>query len=265
VRYALLLLALLSACPALTGAPRDPYDYAARQRLVTSARRTGDFPSALYHAAWLAWLAPRKYAGPAQSILEDRRLVDPARRAVQGDPVAAVLAALDAHRARREVWLSGHVPSQSPLRQERIAALAAQGEAIQARLNGPDPVVRLALADLYLTLDDVITFSTDPTRVKERGRVLRQAVAAAGSVTEGLPAAPGAYRTLALARARLADLDNDPEEWDLAVTACAHALALDPDDQALCELMWSLHLRAGHWEEAERWQRRCDEEVKEQR
>jgi len=262
VRRAVLLLALLSTCPAVAAdsyrGPRDPYDYAARQRLVSSARKTGDYASALYHAAWLTWLAPRKYAESAESVLEDRQVTDRARRATQEDPVAVVLAALEARRARREVWLSGRVLSQTPLRQERIATLVTQAQATQAQLNGPDPVARMALADLYLTLDDVIALCTDPARVKDRKQVLRQAIASAESVTQALPDAPGAYRTLAIARARLADLENDPEEWDLAITACAHAVSPDPDDPALCELMWSLHLRAGHWEEAKRWQQRCE-------
>jgi len=252
----------LICCTALAGTtyggPRDPYDYAARQRLVANARKTGDFASALYHAAWLAWLAPRKYAEPAEAVLEDRQIADRARRAAQDDPVAVVLLALEARRARRDVWLSGRVPSQAPLRQERIATLAAQAEAAQAQLDRPDPVMRMALAELYLTLDDVIALRSDPARAKERRKVLRQAVAAAESVTQALPDAPGAYHALARARARLADLDNDPEEWDLAITACAHAVSPDPADPALCELMWSLHLRAGHWEEAKRWQRRCE-------
>ncbi len=267
MRRAALLLALLFAYPAAADVyrgPRDPYDYAARQRLVANARKTGDFASALYHAAWLAWLAPRKYAGPAEAVLEDRQVTDLARRAAGDDPVAVVLAALEARRARRDVWLSGRVPSQAPLRQERIATLAAQAEAVQSQLNGPDPVARMALADLYLTLDDVIALRADSDRVKERKQVLRQAIASAESVTQTLPDAPGAYRTLAIARARLADLDNDPEERDLAITACAHAITPDPDDPALCELMWSLHLRAGHWEEAKRWQRRCEGKAKRQ-
>jgi hypothetical protein len=238
--------------------PQDPYNYLARERLVTSSRRAGEYDAALYHAAWLYWLAPREYAERAEEVLGDRQVLDRARRAGREGPVEVVLAAVEARRVRLDVCLSGRVESQAPVREERITNLIARAEAAQVRGGGSDPVIRGALADLYLTLDDIISLSGSPARVKARRQTLHRAVAAAEAVTQSLPNAPGAYRLLTVARARLAELSNDPEEWDLAITACAHALAPDPDDAALCETMWGLHLRAGHWEEAKRWQSRCE-------
>lgn len=246
------ILLLLSSATLL--AASDP---AAHQRLMNTARRSGDYPAALYHTAWLTWLAPRKYADQAEDLLRDRKLLDYCRRAPDGI-TAIILAAVDARRAHLELCLSGRVKSQAPVRQERIAALLKQAEAAQTQLAAPDPVARMALADLCLSLDDVLSLRAAPP-AKDRRQVLRKAVSAAEAVAATLPDTPGPYRALTLARARLAELDNDPAAWDLAITACAHALASDPDDQSLCEIMWGLHLRAGHWEEAKRWERRVKE------
>jgi hypothetical protein len=252
-----LLLLLPATLAYAAGAPRDPSDYAARQRLVNTSRQAGDYASALYHAAWLAWLAPRSYADRAEAVLRERQVQDRARRVAQQGPTAAILAALGARRARAEACLSGKVKSQALLRQNRITDLLQAAEAAQARTGEPDPVVRMALADLCLALDDVIALRGDAS-AKERRPILLKAISLTEAVTQALPDAPGAYRTLTLARARLAELENDPDTWDLAITACAHALTPDPDDQALREIMWGLHLRAGHWDEARRWEKRVE-------
>lgn len=184
-------------------------------------------------------------------------MVQAARRARPDDPAAIVLAALEARRSWCNVCLSGRVSSQAALREAHITGLIERAQEVQRRLGRTDPLVRMALADLYLTLDQLISLRAGVVGVQERTQVLRKAVAAAESASQSLPQAPGAYRMLTAARARLADLSNDPGERDLAISACAHALAADPDDPELCETMWGLHLRAGHWIEARRWERRC--------
>jgi len=75
-------------------------------------------------------------------------------------------------------------------------------------------------------------------------------------VVAWLPESPGAHRTLAVIRARLAELDNQPELWDLAIAEANRARQLDPADTTLVEFLWTVHLRAGHWAEAKRWQAR---------
>ncbi len=130
-----------------------------------------------------------------------------------------------------------------------------QAEQSQATRVENDPVARIALADLYLTLDDAMRLAG--ANDKDRKPVLQRAVTLAESVTRALPQAPGAPRLTTCARARVANLTNLPADWEAAISSGTQALALDPDDPVQWELMWSLQLRAGHWEEAKQWRERC--------
>jgi hypothetical protein len=78
-------------------------------------------------------------------------------------------------------------------------------------------------------------------------------------VTLQLPEAPGAHRTLAIIRARQADLGHDAGQWELAIEEAGRAYALDENDPSLPAFLWGLNLRAGRWEEAEQWQTRVAE------
>ncbi len=255
-----LLIASAAGATETTSAPAgptDPYDYQARQRLATEAGNRGDYPTAAYHAAWLAWLAPHTFAGSAEAALRDSNLLPRLRRPGSPGTLAILLAALRAHQEVAEACREGTVVSQSLRLQNTVAELTTKAEEAQVALEENDPLARAALADLSLSLDDALRLAGKSAR--DRKPVLRRALASAEAATRLLPNAPGGYRLAAAAWARSAELSNDPGEWDLAITACAHALSADADDPILWELMWTLHLRAGHWEEAKRWQRRCEQ------
>ncbi|MCJ7822129.1 MAG: hypothetical protein MUQ26_03445, partial [Armatimonadetes bacterium] len=97
-------------------------------------------------------------------------------------------------------------------------------------------------------------------RRRSRLNILRQAASRAAAVVSWLPDSPGAHRTLAAVRARFAEIDNQPELWDLAIAEADRAYQLDPADASFVEFLWTLHLRAGHWIEAQRWQARLKAE-----
>lgn len=266
----LLLAALLLAAgasfgqPSSTpGEPADPYDWAARERLAKQARTRGDSAAALYQAGWLAWLGTHGYVKAAEGMLREG-----ARASNVGTPAAsgAVTVVILAATARREVANAcgnGVLPSQRARLEATVRDLIAQAEGSQKARQENDPVARIGLADLYLTLDDVLHLSGKTAR--DRKPVLQRAVTLSEAVGRAVPDAPGAHRLAASAWARLADLSNEAGAWDLAITACAHALAPDPDDPVLWELMWTLHLRAGHWAEAKRWQQQCQGKGRESR
>jgi len=88
--------------------------------------------------------------------------------------------------------------------------------------------------------------------------VLRTAASRAETVAAWLPEAPGPHRLLAVIRARLAEMDGRGELWELAIAEANRGYELDPADPYLAELLWTLHLRAGDWAEAEAWQARVE-------
>lgn len=238
---------------------RDPYAHAARQALVGQARDAGDHAVAYYHAAWLAWLGPRQYADSDAGLayLRDRATRD---RASRSDAVslAPVLAAVEAKELLANSCCNGAIGQQAGRLFATITDLIARAEEAEAQSGGRDPAARIALAHLYLSLDDALIFAGASDRRRSRLRILRQAASRAAAVVSWLPESPGAHRTLAVVRARLAELDNEPELWDLAIAEAARAHQLDPADASLVELLWTLHLRAGHWAEAKGWQARLN-------
>jgi hypothetical protein len=231
----------------------DPYDYRARQQLVQAYQEAGGHAAGYYQAAWLAWLAPRRYAQSGASLLRDRRERDRAA-AEGGAPAAAVIAAGDAARSLADTCLNGAISVQAPRLQAEVEELISRAEQADASASRADPVVRVALAHLYLTLDDCLLLEDTAASRRARPRALQKAASLAAAVAGWLPKSPAAHRTLAVARARLAQLENRAELWDLAIQECEMAQALDPDDPALSKMVWTLHLRAGHWAEAKRWQ-----------
>lgn len=280
---ALVALAALSAlsCPAwgqLGGLPdpdsdlaslraalgKDPYSYNTRRRLVQTFAKRGDHLSAYYHAAWLAWLAPQRYAESEAGwkLLRDRRARDRAAASQTPGPTALVIAAVDADRLLARTCLDGAISQQASRLRAEITDLIAQAEQTEAALgqianlpqSRPDPLSRLALARLYLTLDDSLRLEHAHDSQRARTQALRKAASLASAVALWLPKSPGAHRTLAIAWARLAQLGERSDLWELAIYECETAQALDPADQTLTEMVWTLHLRAGHWPEASRWQ-----------
>ncbi len=254
-RPILMLAGLLLTAPVFGQETADPYDYTAHQRLAAEARHEGRPSTALYHIAWLVWLAPHDYTKAAEGLLrEDMRLSNAGLPA--GSPTATVV--ILAGSARRELANAcgrGVLPSQAARLQTTVLDLVQQAEQSQVTRTENDPVARIAMADLYLTLDDAMRLASAADR--DRKPVLQRAVTLGEAVTRALPEAPGAPRLTAAARARLANLTNGPEDWDAAIASGTQALVLDQDDPVLWELMWSLNLRAGHWDEAKKWQQRC--------
>jgi hypothetical protein len=238
---------------------RDPYAHDARQALVAQARDVGDHAIAYYHATWLAWLGPRQYADSdaGLSYLRDRATRERASRSDAGS-LAPVIAAVEAKELLANSCCNGAIGQQAGRLSAGITDLIARAEEAEARSGGRDPVARIALAHLYLSLDDALTFAGASDRRRSRLRILRQAASRAAAVVAWLPESPGAHRTLAVVRARLAELDNQPELWDLAIAEANRAHQLDPADASLVEFLWTLHLRAGHWAEARRWQARLN-------
>ncbi len=236
---------------------RDPYAHSARQALVTKARNAGDYAVAYYHTAWLAWLAPRRYADSDAGLpyLRDRATRDRASRNDAGS-LAPVIAAVEAKELLANSCCNGAIGQQAGRLSATITDLIARAEEAEARSGGRDPVARIALAHLYLALDDAVIFAGGSDRRRSRLDTLRQAASRAAAVVAWLPDSPGAHRTLAVVRARLAEIDNQSELWDLAIAEADRARQLDPGDASLVEFLWTLHLRAGHWAEAQRWQAR---------
>ena len=244
--------------PALqTRLARSPYDYEARRELVEACRRDGDHASAYYQAAWLAWLAPRSYAesGAGLVLLRDQRARD--RAAVEGKAhgAAAVVAAMDGRRAFLDSCLNGAIVQQASRVRADLTKLIAVAEEAEGRVGRADPVARSAIAQLYLLLDACLVFEDTPESRRARPRAVQKAVSLATTVAAWLPESPGAHRMVAVSRARQAELENRTEWWEVAVEASRRAAALDPEDARLSEMVRALHLRAGQWSEARRWER----------
>jgi hypothetical protein len=184
-----------------------------------------------------------------------------------------VIAAVDAARHLTESCFNGVIADQAARLQKQTADQIAQAEKAAAALESRDPVVRMALVQLYLTLDDTLALQATPASRREQlsapgvwrpaarsaaqSLALRKAAGQAQAVCDWLPQSPGAHRTLGLVRARMAALENVRELWELAIAECQKAYQLDPKDPTLPELLWTLNLRAGHWEEAKRWEAAC--------
>ncbi len=242
----------------LAAAESNPYDYAARQRRAKDMRQVRDYPEALYQSVWLAWLAPQSYRVAAEPALRDRDLLQRAHRAAASEPIQQILdAALEASQAIADTCLNGAIAQQTGRLEEDIAAFVEEAESARANLNADDPLARLALAQLYLCWDDVLRFQRDPSRDRERLRLLRRAAGAAEAAAQALPQAPGVYRTEAIVRARLGEIGNGKDQWSEAIAAATRAAELDPDNASLYDLLWGLNLRAGRWDDAARWRERC--------
>lgn len=261
----MLLLALLPAVASTDGDPsalearlaRSPYDDAARQDLVAAYRDSRDYGPAYYHAAWLAWLAVGQYADSdlGSAFLRTREFRDRASRSdLRG--LQVVLAAAEAQRKLHDTCFNGAISQQAGRLRKDIADLLARAAAAESGAARNDPVVRIALARLALTLDDALVFENTSASHRARPALLRSAASRAAAVAAWLPDAPGPRYTLALARARLAELDNRSAFWDLAIVEAQRALQLDPDNPRIVELLWTLHLRAGLWAEARAWESR---------
>ena len=254
---AVLLMWLLCPCglAATSGETfkRHPYDYAARRELVAARRAAGDYASAYYHAAWLAWLASREYADDGLAFLRDRGNRD---RASHGrtESLTPVLAAVEAQQLLGNTCFNGAIAQQAPRLGRDIGELLARAQTAASQQD--DPLVRLALARLGLTLDDVLVFENATDSRRPRVAVLRAAAGRAEAAAAALPESPGSHRTLALIRGRLAELDNRAALWEVAIAEAQRAYELDSTDPFLVELLWNLHLRAGHWEQAKVWEKR---------
>jgi len=231
----------------------DPYDHQARSQLIQACRQSRRYQDAYYHAAWLTWLAPRDQAQSASGFqyLRDRRAHDRAAASAPDGSIYVVVTALRASQMLNDACLNGTLPQQTaPLRAD-VSDLVASAEAAEGRLGTRDPVARAALARAYLTLDDLLALEQTPASRQARPSILRKAASLASAVAAWLPDSPGAHRTLCLIYARRAELDPSAELWDLAIAEGERAQQLDPTDPTLPELLWGLHLRAGHWEAAD--------------
>ncbi len=238
---------------------RNPCDYSARRDLVVAQAGSGDFAAAYYHAAWLAWLGPREYADSAEGIAFIRSRLNRDRSRLHATrSTATVTAAVQARRLLFDTCLNGAVAQQTTRLRRDISDLAERAEETAAAASRNDPVVRMALADLALTLDDVLVFEGRNSTKRSRVRTLRAAASRAEAAAAMVPEAPGPRRLLAVIRSRLAELDGIPDLWDLAIAEAEFARQIDPSDAYLSELLWTLHLRAGHWERAKVWQKRVE-------
>lgn len=263
----LLVLVLLPAVASADGDPstleahlaRSPYDDAARQDLVAAYRHSRDYGAAYYHAAWLAWLAAGQYADSdlGSAFLRRREFRDRASRSdTPGLQVA--LAAVEARQKLHDTCFNGAISQQAGRLRKDISDLLTRAAKSEADAPKNDPLARIALARLSLTLDDALVFENTSASRRARPAVLRAAASRAAAVAAWLPQAPGPHYTLAVIRARLAELDNRPALWDLAIAEAQRALQLDPDNPRIVELLWTLHLRAGRWAEARTWQSRVN-------
>ena len=232
---------------------RDPYRYTARQLLVPQCRRDRHYASAYWHAAWLAWFAPQRFAdsGEGGAFLRDRGNRDRAASDPAG-PLPAI-AAVDARRLLDNSCLSGTLAQQASRLRREIADLLARAEQQEAAAARDDPVSRIALARIALALDDAWQLDSPNVQTAPRLSLLRTAATRVETVAAWLPDAPGPHRLLAVVRARLAAADGRGEQWELAIVEANRAYNLDPADPYLTELLWTLHLRAGHWAEAATW------------
>ncbi len=247
--------------PSMRALP-PPDEYSARQTLVDGLRLNGDLAGAYRTAAWLAWLAPRRYSESSQGagFLRDRGNRD--RAAADSQTLAPVIAAADADRRLRDACLRGTIAQQAERLRRDIADMLAEAEAAAADGGRNDPVTRMALAQLGITLDDAITLESaggaGSSVQVSRESVLRTAATRAAAVAAWLPQAPGPHRSLAIIRGRLASLDGRSELWDEAIAEANRTYELDAADPYLPELLWTLNLRAGHWTEAVTWRARIE-------
>jgi protein involved in temperature-dependent protein secretion len=267
VRALGLALLLFAALPSAASTPdegslqehvrRNPYDYAARRDLIMAQSKSGDLAAAYHHAAWMAWLGPRECVESAEgsAFLRSRANRDRVRRESASD-VATVAAAVEARQLLLGTCLNGAIAQQATRLRRELFDHAERAQATAAGASTNDPVVRMALAHLALALDDALTFEAAASAKRARLGVLRAAASRAQAAASMLPEAPGPYRLLAVVRSRMAELDNDPRLWDLAISEAERARQLDPSDSHLAQLLWTLHLRAGHWEEAKLWEQR---------
>ena len=164
-----LVLVATAARPALAErAAVSLYDYEARAQLVAAYEQAGDYSSAYYQAAWLAWLGPRQCAESSAGAryLRDRRARD--RAASKGGmEVAAVVAAMDAERHLSESCFNGVIAAQAERLRGQTADYITQVEKAAASQTR-DPVVRMALVHLYVTLDDVLAVQGGAAGWRER-------------------------------------------------------------------------------------------------
>lgn len=261
---ALVLLAAPSSAAAATDVGslhehvrRDPYDYAARRELVATQSESGDLAAAYYHAAWIAWLGPGEYGDSLQgsAFLRSRANRERARRD-GGSEVVTVIAAVEARQLLLDTCLNGAIAQQAARLRRDLLDYAERAQETAATASRNDPVVRMALAHLALTLDDALAFEGSASSKRARLGVLRAAASRAQAAASMLPEAPGPHRLAAVIRSRMAELDNDPDLWGLAIAEAERAWQLDSSDLGLCQLLWALHLRAGHWDEAKLWEQR---------
>ena len=233
----------------------SPCDFESRSLAVSGYHDEGQYALAYYHAAWLAWLGPGEFrTRPSGAhFLFDRDHRDRAA-AQSGDDLAAALPAVAAQRMLADSCIGGTIAQQASRLRKDIAAMLERAQAAAGR---SDPVARMALVQLALSLDDAILLdggASDPSRIP----LLRTAAAGAETVAAWLPVAPGPHRTLAIIRARLADMGSRAEVWQMAIAEAERARALDPSDPYLAELLWTLYLRVGDWQKAAVWQHRVE-------
>jgi len=268
----LLFLLLLLPAPVLAAGPeptsasaaeaalrRHPYDDSARAALAQQYRQEGSYADAYYHAAWLTWLSGSRYAAnrSGAAILRDRDSRDRAAR-LDAPVLVPVISAVRAEQLLYDTCLNGAIAQHAGRLHKTIADMLAAAEESESGLTRSDPVARMALARLGLTLDDVLVFEDTAASRRLRPAVLRAAASRAEAVAAWLPDAPGPHRTLSLIRARLAELDNRSSLWDLAIAEALRARDLDPEDPSLPELLWTLDLRAGRWRDAAVWRSRVE-------
>jgi len=270
--FAVLALMLLAPAPSQGQQPisrglsverqlqREPYDYAARAHLVGAYRQARDWSSAYYHAAWLTWLASRQYADSefGWPFLGNREMRDRAAAAGGYGGVSAAVAAVEATRMLHNTCLNGAIAQQAPRLRVEITDLLVRAEDAEEDSGKNDAVTRMAIAHLALALDDTLCFQGDAQSPRQRLPILRKAASCAAAVAAWLPECPGPHRVLAVTRARMAEIEHSRHFWTLSIAAAERAHKLDPQDTGLLELLWMLHLRAGHWEEARRWQARVE-------
>lgn len=234
-----------------TRVQQQPYDYQARNLLRTEQLTARRYAAAYWHAAWLCWLGPQRYVEENAAFLANRENRDRAARQ-ETETLSPVLAAVDAQRQLTEACLQGTIGQQAGrIRRESAAALEQAGVVEGARERS-DPVARMALVQLALTVDDAMRLEQSPDAAARR-KLLRNAATRASTVSSWLPEAPGPHLTLTLLRARLAELDGRTELWGLAIEEARQAQSFDPENTTLPNLLWTLNLRAGRWAEAARW------------